>query len=64
VIGTITLRLFLIGANLHIWKVCQNRGHGGAGCPVDIRLARTGAERRRNPHQVCRVSKIHEVGFE
>lgn len=36
----------------------------GAGCPVDIRLARIGAERRRNPHQVCRVSKIHEVGFE
>lgn len=27
-IGTITLRLFFIGAKLHIWKICQNRGHG------------------------------------
>ena len=47
VIGTITLRLFSIGANLYIWKICNNRGHGD-----------------RIPHQVCRVSKIHEVGFE
>lgn len=37
---------------------------GGAGCLVDIRLAQTEAELRRNPHQVCRVGKIHEVGFE
>lgn len=45
--GTITLRLFTIGASLHIWKTCNNRGHG-----------------ERNPHQGCRVSKIHKVGFE
>ena len=25
---TITLRLFTIGAKLHIWKICNNRGHG------------------------------------
>lgn len=61
---TITLRLFTIGAKLHIWKICNDRGHGGAGRPVDVRLARTGAERRRNPHQGCRVSKIPKVGFE
>lgn len=47
VIGIITLRLFTIGTNLHIGKICKNRGHG-----------------ERNHHQVCRVSKIHEVGFE
>ena len=47
VIGTITLRLFLIGASLHVGKIYRNRGHG-----------------ERNHHQVCRVSKIHEVGFE
>lgn len=47
VMETITLRLFTIGASLHIWKICNNRGHG-----------------ERNPHQGCRVSKIHKVGFE
>lgn len=60
----ITLWLFSIGTKLEIRKRCRNRGYGGAGRPVDVRLAWTEAERRRNPHQDCRVSKRHEVSFE
>ena len=47
VIRIITLRLFLNRSQLaHSEKMCMIRGYGGAGHPVDVRLARTEAERR------------------
>ena len=33
---TITLRLFLIGANLHIGEICQNRGYGERNPPSSL----------------------------
>ncbi len=35
-IGIITLRLFLIGANLHIGKICRNRGYGERNPPSSL----------------------------
>ena len=47
VMGTITPRLFTIGASLHIWKMCRNRGHGERnlhqGCRV-IKIHKVGFE--------------------
>jgi hypothetical protein len=36
VIGIITLRLFSIGANLHIGEICQNRGYGERNPPSSL----------------------------
>ena len=35
-IGIITLRLFSIGANLHIGEICQNRGYGERNPPSSL----------------------------
>lgn len=48
-IGIITLRLFSIGANLHIGEICQNRGYGERNPPSSL-------SGKQNPRSVFGVT--------